>query len=262
MEQEKLSAEEPTKPTATRLFGLPETVEQLALDCAKLPALVEQIQKKRHTMCIPAQPDDYDLLLTRIAHTAAVVLATTPAAPDAGTAEREPLWGNQQAVGALAYGGYAPGSYFCKCHTCDKQFMGDKRAVTCPRCAYEPLLSQLQAATAARATAEAEAAGLREWIPVSQRLPEPGVPVLVAEHRSDCPLSIATYLPDEVDEDNEDKWEYDGSDYWGAPSFWKPLPPQPGVFLFFGHTPPQTPQQAPPRTSGSGEGEEGGENNA
>lgn len=59
-----------------RLFGLPETPEQLAIDCAKLKTLAQTIQDKRHTMCVPAQPDDYDLLLTRIYHTAAAVLPT------------------------------------------------------------------------------------------------------------------------------------------------------------------------------------------
>jgi hypothetical protein len=31
--------------------------------------------------------------------------------------------------------GYAPGNYSCRCHTCDKQFVGDKRATTCLECA-------------------------------------------------------------------------------------------------------------------------------
>jgi hypothetical protein len=34
-------------------------------------------------------------------------------------------------------GGYAPGSYTCKCSTCGKQFTGDKRAVQCEPCAIE-----------------------------------------------------------------------------------------------------------------------------
>ena len=32
-------------------------------------------------------------------------------------------------------GGYAPGSYLCHCGSCDKQFMGDKRAFQCAPCA-------------------------------------------------------------------------------------------------------------------------------
>lgn len=31
--------------------------------------------------------------------------------------------------------GYAPGSYSCSCTTCGKEFIGDKRAVTCKPCA-------------------------------------------------------------------------------------------------------------------------------
>jgi hypothetical protein len=31
--------------------------------------------------------------------------------------------------------GYAPGNYFCKCHICDEQFEGDKRAFHCLPCA-------------------------------------------------------------------------------------------------------------------------------
>ena len=32
-------------------------------------------------------------------------------------------------------GGYAPGSYHCKCGTCGASFIGDKRAVQCEPCA-------------------------------------------------------------------------------------------------------------------------------
>lgn len=32
-------------------------------------------------------------------------------------------------------GGYAPGNYTCKCVTCEKKFVGDKRAVQCESCA-------------------------------------------------------------------------------------------------------------------------------
>lgn len=32
-------------------------------------------------------------------------------------------------------GGYAPGSYMCKCATCGCEFFGDKRAVQCLPCA-------------------------------------------------------------------------------------------------------------------------------
>ena len=34
-------------------------------------------------------------------------------------------------------GGYAPGNYSCICTSCDKEFMGDKRAVQCKECAVE-----------------------------------------------------------------------------------------------------------------------------
>jgi hypothetical protein len=34
-------------------------------------------------------------------------------------------------------GGYAPGFYSCKCVTCKKEFMGDKRAVQCEPCAIK-----------------------------------------------------------------------------------------------------------------------------
>lgn len=33
-------------------------------------------------------------------------------------------------------GGFAPGNYTCKCHVCDKCFMGDKRASQCAPCVY------------------------------------------------------------------------------------------------------------------------------
>lgn len=71
-----------TKAAPARLFDLPETPEQLAIDCAKLKTLAQTIQDKRHTMCVPAQPDDYDLLLTRIYHTAAAVIPTLLAERD------------------------------------------------------------------------------------------------------------------------------------------------------------------------------------
>ena len=34
-------------------------------------------------------------------------------------------------------GGWAPGSYACKCIRCEKKFVGDKRAVVCSNCAYK-----------------------------------------------------------------------------------------------------------------------------
>lgn len=34
-------------------------------------------------------------------------------------------------------GGWAPGSYMCKCFNCNEQFIGDKRAVRCAPCAYK-----------------------------------------------------------------------------------------------------------------------------
>lgn len=36
-------------------------------------------------------------------------------------------------------GGYAPGNYQCKCVTCGKNFIGDKRAVECLLCAIETI---------------------------------------------------------------------------------------------------------------------------
>jgi len=33
--------------------------------------------------------------------------------------------------------GYAPGDYFNVCRTCGKEFVGDKRAITCAGCASE-----------------------------------------------------------------------------------------------------------------------------
>lgn len=32
--------------------------------------------------------------------------------------------------------GWAPGNYFCRCHDCKEQFIGDKRAILCAPCAY------------------------------------------------------------------------------------------------------------------------------
>lgn len=34
-------------------------------------------------------------------------------------------------------GGYAPGSYFCKCGTCGEQYDGDKRSFCCLPCAVK-----------------------------------------------------------------------------------------------------------------------------
>ena len=42
----------------------------------------------------------------------------------------------------MQIGSYAPGNYMCRCHSCDRLFTGDKRALTCFDCAKE------QAATA------------------------------------------------------------------------------------------------------------------
>lgn len=33
-------------------------------------------------------------------------------------------------------GAWAPGSYICKCYNCERQFTGDKRALSCADCAY------------------------------------------------------------------------------------------------------------------------------
>ena len=40
-------------------------------------------------------------------------------------------------------GGYAPGNYLCKCHACEKQFNGDKRAITCIECAVSGVKRQI-----------------------------------------------------------------------------------------------------------------------
>lgn len=33
-------------------------------------------------------------------------------------------------------GAWAPGSYLSRCHVCQEQFIGDKRAYSCADCAY------------------------------------------------------------------------------------------------------------------------------
>lgn len=35
--------------------------------------------------------------------------------------------------------GYAPGNYSCMCYACDTEFTGDKRAISCEKCALEML---------------------------------------------------------------------------------------------------------------------------
>lgn len=40
-------------------------------------------------------------------------------------------------------GGYAPGSYWCKCVSCNQQFTGDKRAYQCPDCIIQALRALL-----------------------------------------------------------------------------------------------------------------------
>lgn len=40
-------------------------------------------------------------------------------------------------------GGYAPGSYWCKCVSCEQQFTGDKRAYQCPDCVIQALTTEL-----------------------------------------------------------------------------------------------------------------------
>jgi len=34
---------------------------------------------------------------------------------------------------------WAPGGYLCRCVICKKEFVGDKRAVCCAPCAYDPI---------------------------------------------------------------------------------------------------------------------------
>lgn len=55
-------------------------------------------------------------------------------------------------------GGYAPGSYWCKCVSCNQQFTGDKRAYQCPDCTIQALASHSAAREAAAAQAMREAA--------------------------------------------------------------------------------------------------------
>jgi hypothetical protein len=35
--------------------------------------------------------------------------------------------------------GFAPGNYSCRCFSCEREFIGDKRAIQCERCATEKL---------------------------------------------------------------------------------------------------------------------------
>jgi hypothetical protein len=37
-------------------------------------------------------------------------------------------------------GGYAPGHYFCKCHNCGENFMGDKLSQACEPCAINTMV--------------------------------------------------------------------------------------------------------------------------
>jgi hypothetical protein len=39
-------------------------------------------------------------------------------------------------------GCWAPGNYCCRCVTCADHFIGDKRAVQCADCAYDPTSPQ------------------------------------------------------------------------------------------------------------------------
>lgn len=47
--------------------------------------------------------------------------------------------------------GYAPGSYFCRCHQCRKQFEGDKRSLECLDCAAASARHLIQRGNAAQA---------------------------------------------------------------------------------------------------------------
>jgi hypothetical protein len=48
----------------------------------------------------------------------------------------------QQEPKKYPIGGYAPGFYSCKCVTCKKEFIGDKRAVQCEPCAIKTINAQ------------------------------------------------------------------------------------------------------------------------
>lgn len=56
-------------------------------------------------------------------------------------------------------GGYAPGSYWCKCVSCEQQFIGDKRAYQCPDCVIQALASLADARAAAVAMAVRDECG-------------------------------------------------------------------------------------------------------
>lgn len=43
-----------------------------------------------------------------------------------------------------AFGGWAPGSYLCRCVHCEKQFFGEKRSTSCATCAYKDRQDALQ----------------------------------------------------------------------------------------------------------------------
>ena len=47
-------------------------------------------------------------------------------------------------VGNFRLLGFATGEYLCHCHTCNKYFTGDKRAVQCLGCALETVDKQLK----------------------------------------------------------------------------------------------------------------------
>ena len=49
--------------------------------------------------------------------------------------------GTEQISNRPQYGGWAPGMYISTCLHCGKQFTGDKRAISCSKCAYSSVLN-------------------------------------------------------------------------------------------------------------------------
>ncbi len=68
-------------------------------------------------------------------------------------------------------GGFAPGGYICKCHVCEREFIGEKRAHSCLPCAIEALKKRLSGASAQRGGEVVLVAGLGAGREVEVKLP-------------------------------------------------------------------------------------------